>query len=71
MPAPESDDGDFSIPFSEFLKQFDSIDVSMTQPNFSYEFDILKMRRREPLFISLSVQEHHEAFITIEKIFTT
>lgn len=53
MPPPDSDDGDFTIPFRKFMKHFESIDVSVAQPNFSYEFDILKIKRRDPIFITL------------------
>jgi len=38
MPEPNCNDGDFAIPFNEFIKHFESIDVSVAQPNFSYEF---------------------------------
>lgn len=38
IPSGGVDDGDFAIPFSEFLKNFESVDVCHTRFGFSYEF---------------------------------
>ena len=69
-PAVGVNDGVFSMPFEEFLKNFNSIDVSSSIFGFSYEFETLKMYRGQPLFIQIDVTEPHEAFLTVERKYT-
>ena len=66
-PAVGVNDGDFSMPFEEFMKNFNSIDISSSIFGFSYEFETLKMYRAQPVFIRIDVHEAHEAFITVER----
>jgi hypothetical protein len=66
-PQVGSNDGDFSMPFGEFMKNFNSIDISSSIFGFSYEFQNIKMYKGEPLFIKFDVTEEHEAFLTVER----
>ena len=60
-------DGDFTISFDDFMKNFNSIDILNEIIGFSYEFEKIKMYRGEPLFIRFDVTEEHETFITVER----
>jgi calpain-15 len=69
LPGESANDGDFVIPFSEFIKHFESIDTCHFRPQFSYEFETLKMARGQPTFVRLVVKEDHEAYLTLEKVY--
>ena len=66
-PAVGVNDGDFTMPYEEFMKNFNSIDISSSVFGFSYEFQTLKMFKGEPLFVKMDITEEHEAFITVER----
>ena len=54
-PAVGKNDGDFTLTFEEFMKNFNSIDILNEIIGFSYEFEKIKMYKGEPMFIRFDV----------------
>ena len=44
------------IPYSEFAKNFEVIDICHARSNFNYEFETLSLTRHEPLFVKLEIE---------------
>ena len=65
----KNDDGIFTIPYEEFLKYFESIDICNWVLGFNYEFKEISMNRNELYYVALEVKEQHEAYIGFEKQF--
>jgi hypothetical protein len=58
------------IPFTEFIKHFECVDICHYRSSFSYEFETLHLTKQKPAFVRLEIKEDHEAYISIEKVYS-